>query len=77
MGLKKMSKQIFIFPRKSGEKDGRRGDMTALHGPGRHVSRAVISFFMGGYGPGYTLRSFTFKPRPRNIWPGGLIYTQA
>lgn len=38
------------FAAKIGEKDGRRGDMTA-RSTGRHVSRAVISFFMGGYAP--------------------------
>lgn len=47
----------------------------ALHGKTCVACSYIILY--GRLCPGYTLRSFTFKPRPRNIWPGGLIYTQA
>lgn len=55
---KKMSKQIFIFPRKSGRKK------TGAEAAGRHVSRAVISFFMAGY----TLPSFSSNLVQRAIF---------
>lgn len=59
---KRMSKQIFIFPRKSGRK--KTGAEAIRTTAGRHVSRAVISFFMAGY----TLPSFSSNLVQRAIF---------
>ena len=70
---KKTSKQIFIPRGNRRRKKVGRGDMSAFRKAGRHVSRAVISFFMADYA-GYP-SLIQRERRPRNIWPGDLIYT--
>ena len=59
------------FPAKIGEKDGRRGGYDcALHG--RHVSRAVISFFMGGYAPAIPFARSRFQTSSAQYLAGRL-----
>lgn len=64
------------FPAKIGEKDGRRGDMTARST--EDMCRVQLYHSLWAIMPRlYPSLVHAFKPRPRNIWPGGLIYTQA
>lgn len=65
-GSKKMSKQIFIFPRKSARKTG--AEAIWLRAPRKTCVACSYIILYGRLCPGYTLRSFTLSNLVRAIF---------